>query len=185
MEQASGTAHSPESEAKSSYFNVTDLVFVLIAIVVGVLVIRLGAHTFTEGMHTEATKANGEKLAAWIEEAGKRREAGEPTGVPACDGEDAHWAGCRDALVAPDGPLAGMTNASLPGGPLFSSACDHNQLDSLGTFIIEKGLPKPPDGASLMYAAIADDEPTKDALPLRVAVCGRGYSQINVREVRF
>lgn len=185
MEQASGTARSQDASAKQSYFTFTDLVFVVVAIVVGILVIRLGAHTFTEGMRTEDTKASGERIASWIEEAGKKREAGEPTGVAACDAEGASWADCRDALVAKDGPLAGLKNISNPGGSLFASACDRTQLDTLGAFIIEKGLPKPPDGASLMYSAIADDEPVKEPIPLRVAICGRGYAQINIREVRF
>lgn len=174
-----------ETGARKTYFGATDALFVLIALAVAVLVVRLGAHTFTEGMHTEASKANGERLAAWIEEAGKQREAGQPTGVAACDADDATWAKCRDALSAPGGPLAGLANVAHPGGLLFSPSCDRTQLDTLGSFIIEKGLPKPPDGASLVYAAIANDEPLKDALPLRVAVCGRGYSQINIREVRF
>ena len=185
MEQASGTAHAHDASAKQSYFTFTDLVFVTIAVIVGILVIRLGAETFTEGMHTEDTKASGERIAAWIEEAGKKREAGEPTGVAGCDADDATWAGCRDALVAQDGPLADLKNVSNPGGVLFAAACDRAQLDTLGAFIIEKGLPKPPDGASLVYSAIADDETVKEPIPLRVAICGRGYSQINIREVRF
>ena len=185
MEQASGTAHSQDASAKQSYFTLTDLVFVVIAIIVGIMVIQLGAHTFSEGMRTENTKSTGERIASWIEEAGKKREAGEPTGVAGCDAEGATWASCRDALVAKDGPLADVKNISYPGGQLFSSACDRTQLDTLGAFMVEKGLPKPPDGASLMYSAIADDEPMKEPIPLRVAICGRGYSQINIREVRF
>lgn len=185
MEQARGTAHSQEASAKQSYFTFTDLVFVVVAIVVGILVIRLGAHTFTEGMRTEDTKTNGERIAAWIEEAGKKREAGEPTGIAGCDAEDASWADCRDALVSKDGPLADLTNVSHPGGLLFAAACDRTQLETLGAFIIEKGLPKPPDGASLMYSAIADDETVKEPLSLRVSICGRGYAQINIRDVRF
>lgn len=185
MEQVRGTAPSHDASAQQRYFTFTDLVFVSIAVVVAILVVRLGAHTFTEGMRTEDTKVSGEHIAAWIEEAGKQREAGEPTGVPACDAEDATWAACRDALVADGAPLAGLKNVAHPGGMLFAPACDRAQLDTLGAFIIEKGLPKPPDGASLIYSAIADDEPVKAPLPLRVAICGRGYAQINIREVRF
>jgi hypothetical protein len=185
MDQASATAHAQETSAKETYFTFIDFVFVAVAVVVGILVIQLGAHTFTEGMHTEDTKANGERIAAWIEEAGKKREAGEPTGISACDAEDATWVACRDALVVKDGPLATLKNISHPGGKLFAPACDRTQLDTLGAYIIEKGLPKPPDGASLMYSAIADNEPVKEPVPIRVAICGRGYSQINIREVRF
>ncbi len=173
----------PDS-AKQPYFTLTDFIFVVIAIVVGILVVRLGATTWAEGMRTEASKANGEQLAAWLEEAGAKRAAGEKTGIAACDADGASWSECRDALVADDGPLASLANPAMPDG-VFASACDRNQLDTLGTIIIEKGLPKPPDGASLVYGAMPDDEPTKDALSLRVAVCGRGYSQINVREVKF
>jgi hypothetical protein len=167
------------------YFGATDALFVAIALVVAVMVVRLGAHTFTEGMHTEHTKAGGERIAAWIEEAGKKREAGEATGIAACDGQEASWVACRDALVADDGPLADLKNISNPGGLLFASACDRTQLDTLGAYIVEKGMPKPPDGASLMYSPIADDEPVNEPVPLRVAICGRGYAQINIREVRF
>lgn len=174
-----------EADARRTYFGATDALFVCIALAVAVLVVRLGVETFSEGMHTEASKANAERLAAWLDEAGQRREAGQPTGVAACDAEDATWIGCREGLAAPDGPLANVQNVAQSGGPLFSSACNRAQLDTLGAFIIEKGLPKPPDGASLAYAAMADDEPLKGALPLRVNVCGRGYSQIAVRDVRF
>lgn len=178
----SGTAGSGFPER---YFGITDAVFVIIALITGLTVVHLGTQTFNEGMHTEQTKASGEHIAAWIEAAGKQREAGEPTGVAACDSRDATWVACRDALVASGGPLAGLKNHVQPGGPLFANGCDRAQANSLGTFIIEKGLPKPPDGASLMYSAIADEESVKEPVPLRVAACGRGYSQINIREVRF
>ncbi len=184
MQAPTGATPTPDS-AKQPYFTLTDFIFVVIAIVIGILVVRLGATTWTEGMHTEATKANGEQFATWIEQAGAKRAAGEKTGIAACDADDATWLECRDALVADDGPLASMANPALPDGGVFASGCDRTQLDTLGTIIIEKGLPKPPDGASLIYSAIPDTEPVKDALSLRVAVCGRGYSQINVREVKF
>ncbi len=169
----------------TAYFGLSDAIFVGIAVIICAIVIELGVTTFREGMHTESTKANGEAFAAWLDEAGKKREAGEATGVAACDAEDAVWSDCRDALVAEGGPLAGLSNVALAGGPLFAAACDHNQRDTLGTILFERGLPKPPDGASLIYGAIADGQPAREALPLRVAVCGRGYSQINVREVKF
>lgn len=174
-----------ENAVVEKYFGATDAVFVMIAIIVSMMVVKLGASTFTEGMHTEHTKAQGERVAAFFEEAGKKREAGEPTGVAGCDADGATWVNCRDALVAKDAPLGDLKNISHSGGLLFASACDRAQLDTLGALIIEKGLPKPPDGASLMYSAIADDETVKEPIPLRVAICGRGYSQINIREVRF
>ncbi len=188
MQLDSGSAAASEAAADQvagKYFGVSDAAFVIVALIVSLTVVRLGAQTFTEGMHTEHTKANGERIAAWIEEAGKKREAGAPTGIGACDAEDASWAGCRDALVARDGPLADLKNVAHPGGLLFAAACDRTQQDTLGAFIIDKGLPKPPDGASLMYSAIADDETVKEPIPLRVSICGRGYAQINIREVRF
>ncbi len=184
MQAPTGATPTPDS-ANQPYFTLTDFIFVVIAIVVGILVVRLGATTWTEGMHTEATKANGERFAAWLEEAGAKRTAGEKTGVAACDADGASWSDCRDALVAENGPLAGLANVTTPGGAVYSATCDRMQLDTLGAIIIEKGLPKPPDGASLVYSAIADAEPVKDALSLRVAICGRGYSQINIREVKF
>ena len=69
MQAPTGATPTPDS-AKQPYFTLTDFIFVVIAVVVGILVVRLGATTWTEGMHTEATKANGEQFAAWLEEAG-------------------------------------------------------------------------------------------------------------------
>ena len=144
-----------------------------------------GAGTLHHTLTGHGGDFNGEQFAAWLEEAGAKRAAGEKTGVAACDADGASWNDCRDALVAKDGPMASLANVASPDSGVFAAACDRTQLDTLGTIIIEKGLPKPPDGASLIYSAIPDAEPVKDALSLRVAVCGRGYSQINVREVKF
>ena len=187
MQAPGGATDQPVSEPQENrpYFSTVDAIFVIIALIVGFMVIRLGVITWSEGVHTEETKAHGEKVATWLEGAGQNREGGKPIGISACDAPEATWLSCRDALVASGGPLADLKNVAHPNGLLFSATCDRTVLETHGAIIIEKGSPKPPDGASFMYGAIADNEPIKEPIPLRVAICGRGYSQINVREVKF
>lgn len=176
---------TPEGQDKPPYFTPTDAIFVAVALIVGVLVVQLGMTTWGEGVKTETAKAEAEQVVAWLTEAGERRQAGKPVGVEACDAEAAIWKDCRDALFAKDGPFGGLSKPQEIGGALVTAACDRNQLDTLDSIIIEKGLPKPPDGASFIYGLIDDAEPMKQTLPLRVSVCGRGYSQIIVNELKF
>ena len=183
--QANTGAHSHDNPPKEPYFGFRDLVFVVIAIVVAALVIQLGYHTWSDGQNTEATKAQGEELSAWLTEQGNKLAAGEPVELAACSRGEGKWSDCRDALVAPGGPFEKLQNVFSKKNLLFSSACDRTQLNTHGAILVEKGLPKPPDGASLIYSPIADDEPLAEPLSLRISVCGRGFSTIHIAEFKL
>lgn len=173
------------TDAPATYFGLTDAIFVIIAIVVGVMVSHLGYVTYKEGANTEETKAHGEQLAAWLEQHGTQRAAGQAGTVPACDAKDASWKDCIDALHAEGGPFAGLSNVDDKHGKLFAAACDHDDPDSHGAIILEKGIAKAPPNSGFDYAPIADNEPLKDILPIRVSICGRAFSLIRIKEVLF
>ncbi len=167
------------------YFHAGDAFFVLIAILVTLLVVKVGYETLHEGLNTEATKARGEAMVTWFSTHAPAH-AGDGEALPGCDGEGTTWAGCRDALVADGGPFPGITNIAKADNKLFSSSCDRTDGSTLGAIMLEKGSPKPPDGASLAYAPLPDDEPfDKGTLDLRISVCGRGFSVIHVGEFKF
>lgn len=179
--EASGI--SPESPTK--FFGVTDAIFVVLAIFIGIMVAYLGYVTFREGANTEITKLHGEKLSAWLEQHGAERAEGKAGEVHACDAKDAVWKDCIDALHAVGGPFADITNVNDKNGKLFAAACDHNDPDSHGAIILEKGVAKAAPNSGFDYAPIADNEPLKDLLPIRVSICGRAFSVIRIKEVLF
>jgi hypothetical protein len=149
------------------------------------MVSNLGYNTYKEGANTEETKLHGEKLAAWLEQHGAARAEGKAGDVPACDAEGAVWKDCIDALHAEGGPFAEMINVDDKNGKLFAAACDHEDPDSHGAIILEKGIAKAPPNSGFDYAPIADNEPLKDIVPIRVSICGRAFSLIRIKEVLF
>lgn len=172
-------------DAPAKFFGFTDAVFVIIAIVVGVLVSHLGYSTYIEGSNTEETKAHGEQLAAWMEQHGAARAEGKAGDVPACEAKDATWKNCIDALHAEGGPFAGLSNVAEKSGKIFASACGHDDPASHGAIILEKGIPKVPPNSGFDYTPIADNETLNQTLPIRVSICGRAFSLIRIKEVLF
>ncbi len=186
MQADTGEARDAGGDHHSApYFGLTDLIFVVVATVVAVLVIRLGYMTWEDGSRTEDTKANGEAIAAWMTEQGQKREKNEDTGVAACNRGDGTWAHCREALLAAGAPFASLHNAFGTKNLVFADACDRNRLDTNGSIIVEKGTPKPPDGSSLAYGPLADEEPLAEPLALRVSICGRAFAINHIAEFKF
>jgi len=154
------------------------------ALIISLLVIRLGFLTWRDGRLTEISKEQGQQVANWLVGEAQRQAGGEPFFAP-CDRETASWGECRDALVSEQGPLAATHNAFDRNAALFSDICDKSRPDTHGTIMVEKGLPKPPDGSTLAYAPLADDEPLAEPLSLRVSICGRGFATIHITEFKF
>jgi hypothetical protein len=185
--QKQDTAGTGNSAAKGTgtsappYFGTADLVFVIAALIVAILVIRLGYVTYQEGYATEMVKSNGENIAKWLTEQGTLRDS-DKSFAP-CAGAEATWASCREALVAQGGPMSHLKNEFDKANPAFAYSCDRNQTNTHGAILLELGTPKPPDGASLQYAPLEDTAELSKATPLRVSVCGRGFSVINIAEL--
>lgn len=172
-------------DVKAVYFGWRDLMFVVAALATAITVGHLGMSTWVDGNRTETVKSQGEAVAAWMTEQGKHRAAGEVTDLASCSLADVRWSECRDAMVAANGPFADMRNQFSSGGPIFSTSCDRTRLETQGSLILEKGTPKPPDGSTLLYNPLADDEPLIEPLSLRVSICGRGFAVIHVAEFKF
>ncbi len=182
------TAHSDSGSASTPapYFSAGDAVFVILALIVTIMVVELGYETLHEGLNTEATKARGEEMVAWFNGHAQPHTSGEGELLTGCDGDGATWASCREALSADGGPFAGIRNLANADSLLFSATCDRTDANTHGAIILEKGSPKPPDGASLTYAPLADDEALdKGPLDLRISICGRGYSVVHIGEFKF
>lgn len=184
-EQLDQPSSDGRGQAERPYFSLSDLFFMVIAGALGIGIVQLGFATWVNGRHTESAKANGESIVSWMTEAASKRLSVGDGSVNECSGEEKNWLDCREWLVSSSGPFRGLSNQISPSNKLFSPACDRTQLDTLGAIILEKGVPKPPDGASLLYAPLADSEPLNNPLALRLSICGRGFSVIHVAEFTF
>jgi len=184
-EKIENLSSTKRSETIRPYFSLSDFFFIFIACVVALTIVKLGYSTWLEGMHTDSTKSNGESIVSWMTDAAPKRAASDGSFKNECSSGDKKWLDCREWLVSASGPLKGMSNHISQGNKLFSPGCDRTQLNTLGSIIFEKGTPKPPDGASLIYAPLPDDEPLKEPLSLRLSICGRGFSLIRVAEFTF
>lgn len=173
------------TEAPAKFLCVTDVAFVIVAIIIGIMVVHLGYTTYKEGANTEETKLHGENLSAWLEQHGAARAEGKVGDVLACDAPGAAWKDCIDALQAEGGPFADMSNVDDKNGKLFAPACDHDDPHSHGAIILEKGTARVLPNSGFDYAPIPDNEPLKDMLPIRVSICGRAFSLIRIKEVLF
>jgi hypothetical protein len=87
--------------------------------------------------------------------------------------------------VAKGAPLASIQNAFEEKNLVFADACDRTRLDTHGSIIIEKGTPKPPDGSSLAYTPLADEESLAEPLAIRVSICGRAFAINHIAEFKF
>lgn len=173
------------NETNRPYFSLSDLFFMVIAGALGISIAQLGYATWVDARHTESAKASGESMVSWMTDAAKKRTSSGDGSLSECGGEEKNWLDCREWLVSSSGPFRGLSNQISRSNKVFSPACDRTQLDTLGSIIFEKGTPKPPDGASLMYAPLADDEPLSAPLALRLSICGRGFSVIRIAEFTF
>ncbi len=185
--QADQTEQAPADHEKKSekYFGATDAFFVCLAVAVAIMVAHLGYATWLEGVSTETTKEHGQQVAEWLSQHGKLRAAGSASGIAACDAETSTWGACRAALTASNGPFAGLINVTQKNGSVFSDTCDREQQNTHGAILIEKGVPKEPAGSGFNYAPMADSELLTHSMPLKVTICGRGFSLIPIKEVRF
>jgi len=173
------------SRKKAAYFGWRDAIFIIIALATAITVTRLGLSTWADGNRTEILKAQGEAVAAWMGQQGERRQSGQATDLIACNLTETTWADCREGMIAAQGPFEEMRNPFSNQHPVFASSCDRTRLDTQGSLIMEKGTPKPPDGSSLAYSSLGDEETLAEPLSLRLSVCGRGFSVIHVAEFRF
>lgn len=162
----------------------SDLPWIVLLILVVVINIWFGVHSYSEAQKVSATKQNAEDLIVWISEKGPLREKGQPV-MAQCDAPKASWANCRDALAAPGGPFERIRNQLNSSGLVFADACDRNDLHTLGAIVIEKGSPKPADPTALAYAKMPADQNLTGKLPLKLSVCGRSFHTMNVGEAVF
>ncbi len=157
-----------------------DYVFIAILIAITASVILLGVHSVAEVLRMEEVKKEAEDLAAWFKSSAEDRK--KPDFEPAAcrRREENTWKQCAAALLADKGPLHGKTNAFEHDRALTSRKCDQQDVETIGTIVIEKGA-IPSGSSNIAYTAFDGTEALNKDYTLRILVCGRGFHLIKVQ----
>lgn len=160
--------------------SIADYVFILFLCGVTASVIALSVHAVSEVLRMEEVKKDAEDLVQWFKTTAEDRK--NPAFAPAACGKAGTtvWKECHAALLAEGGPLHGKANGFEPGRALTSKKCDQQDIETIGTIIVEKGAIAP-GSSSYSYTAFDGSEPLNKDMVLRVLVCGRGFHLIKVQ----
>jgi hypothetical protein len=170
----------------------TDLAFLVFLVLVVAAVALIGTLTFSEGLKTETSKAQGEAFLAWVSQARSQRASAQfaPSACaqmpPSERVGSSLWRDCAGALTEMGGPLAGVRNA-FSGEPIrFIARCDPSDRKSPGQLVIERISANPPGSAVPQWIApVAPDAAMDQPLTLRVTVCDKGGYGVKIGEAEF
>ncbi|MEY2622594.1 MAG: hypothetical protein RIT26_2414 [Pseudomonadota bacterium] len=173
----------PASDGKPTFW---DVCFILLLCLAVVGVVWVGHLAYKEGVKTELTKRHGEAWLEWLNKAnGVRGDAGfEPQACARAEGRT--WGPCLAWLVSAEGPMAAHVNAFTGEPQKLGLKCDMDDRGLVGALVLERLKPTPPGSAvPVVVEALADTDPIKDVLSLRVTVCDKGAGPIKIGETEF
>lgn len=157
-----------------------DYAFILFLCAITGSVLALGIHSVREVLRIEDVKKEAEDLVQWFKTTAENRKTADFAPSSCNKASTAVWKDCLAALTAEGGPLHGKTNAFEPGRSVMSRKCDQQDIDTIGTIIVEKGA-IPLGSSSYSYTPFDGTEPMNKDMILRVLVCGRGFHLIKVQ----
>ena len=190
----------PQPAPQTASFTLTDGLFCLFMVVVFCLVCWLGVFTRAEALKTEATKQNGEALAAWLKAASDARfkpgyvyAACASVGEGAAPAEDAApalaakstWGACLDELLTKT-ELKNMRNPFVGQAPKFVTECKASDRSVAGGIDLDK-ITATPAGSAV--ATVKSDLVRTDAIAEKikivVTVCDKSGDSIKIEEIDF
>lgn len=166
--------------ALRSIMSWADYVFIAILVSITASVIILGVLSVSEVLRVEDVKKDAEDLATWFKSTAdeRKKEDFQPAACRRLD--ENNWKQCVTALSLEKGPLHGKINAFQPDRALISRKCDQQNMETIGTIIVEKGT-LPAGASTMVYTAIDNNEILNKEFNLRILVCGRGFHMIKVQ----
>lgn len=196
-EIANNTPEDPLVPAtKTTFWGRLDGVFISLLVCTLAAVGYVGFQGYLEGRRVLETVADAAEALTRIDKLRYLREAGSDDLPEACtrgetvlgapDTKALRWSDCLAALRQPGQALAAYRNQLQSKAPAFSAKCDRESIPSMGSIVIERGTVNLNGASQVMaYAPIGDKDLVRDEMQLRLSVCGRGYSVIQVGEVKF
>jgi hypothetical protein len=190
----------PQPAAQVASFTFVDGLFCLFMVVVFCLVCWLGVFTRAEALKTEATKQNGEALAAWLKAASDARfkpgyvyaacagvsESAAPAeaAAPALAAKST-WGACVDELLTKT-ELKNMRNPFLGQIPKFVTECSSSDRSVIGAIRLDKIIATPPGSAVVtVKSELVRTDAIAEKIKIAVTVCDKGGYPIKIDEIDF
>ena len=190
----------PQPAAQTASFTFVDGLFCLFMVVVFCLVCWLGVFTREEALKTEATKRNGEALAAWLKAASDARfkpgyvyAACAGVGDSAAPAEAAApalaakstWGACVDELLSKT-ELKNMRNPFLGQMPKFVTECSASDRSVIGAIRLDKIIATPAGSAvATVKSELVRTDAIAEKIKIAVTVCDKGGYPIKIDEIDF
>ena len=190
----------PQPAAQTASFTFVDGLFCLFMVVVFCLVCWLGVFTREEALKTEATKRNGEALAAWLKAASDARfkpgyvyaacagvsESAAPAeaAAPALAAKST-WGACVDELLTKT-ELKNMRNPFLGQMPKFVTECTASDRSVIGAIRLDKIIATPAGSAvATVKSELVRTDAIAEKIKIAVTVCDKGGYPIKIDEIDF
>ena len=190
----------PQPAAQTASFTFVDGLFCLFMVVVFCLVCWLGVCTREEALKTEATKRNGEALAAWLKAASDARfkpgyvyaacagvsESAAPAeaAAPALAAKPT-WGACVDELLTKT-ELKNMRNPFLGQMPKFVTECSASDRSVIGAIRLDKIIATPAGSAvATVKSDLVRTDAISEKIKIAVTVCNKGGYPIKIDEIDF
>ena len=190
----------PQPAAQTASFTFVDGLFCLFMVVVFCLVCWLGVFTREEALKTEATKRNGEALAAWLKAASDARfkpgyvyaacagvsESAAPAeaAAPALAAKST-WGACVDELLTKT-ELKNMRNPFLGQMPKFVTECSASDRSVIGAIRLDKIIATPAGSAvATVKSELVRTDAIAEKIKIAVTVCDKGGYPIKIDEIDF
>ena len=190
----------PQPAAQTASFTFVDGLFCLFMVVVFCLVCWLGVFTREEALKTEATKRNGEALAAWLKAASDARfkpgyvyaacagvsESAAPAeaAAPALAAKPT-WGACVDELLTKT-ELKNMRNPFLGQMPKFVTECSASDRSVIGAIRLDKIIATPAGSAvATVKSELVRTDAIAEKIKIAVTVCDKGGYPIKIDEIDF
>ena len=190
----------PQPAAQTASFTFVDGLFCLFMVVVFCLVCWLGVFTREEALKTEATKRNGEALAAWLKAASDARfkpgyvyaacagvsESAAPAeaAAPALAAKST-WGACLDELLTKT-ELKNMRNPFLGQMPKFVTECSSSDRSVIGAIRLDKIIATPVGSAvATVKSELVRADAIAEKIKIAVTVCDKGGYPIKIDEIDF
>ena len=190
----------PQPAAQTASFTFVDGLFCLFMVVVFCLVCWLGVFTREEALKTEATKRNGEALAAWLKAASDARfkpgyvyaacagvsESAAPAeaAAPALAAKPT-WGACVDELLTKT-ELKNMRNPFLGQMPKFVTECSASDRSVIGAIRLDKIIATPAGSAvATVKSELVRTDAIAEKIKIAITVCDKGGYPIKIDEIDF
>jgi hypothetical protein len=190
----------PQPTAQAASFTLVDGMFCLFMVVVFCLVFWLGVFTRAEALKTEATKRNGEALAAWLKTASDARfkpgyvyaacaglsedEAPAETAAPASVAKPT-WGACLDELLTKT-ELKNMRNPFLGQTPKFVTECKASDRSVAGGIDLDKIIATPAGSAvATVKSDLVKTDAIAEKIKIAITVCDKSGDSIKIEEIDF